>query len=251
MSQFRQTEGKTKIVHWHPDLSIARIEQKDDITAGDGADRTVIPGKGLATLRTATNVFKYLEKNGVATHFDLADDNMMLVKYCEMIPVEVVTRRIPYGSFLKRHPDAKRFDTPYTEYFLKDNERHDPLIEESELSKYTTFTKEIPEIALKVFLLLEQAWAKLNVTLVDLKIEFGVHYKLVRNSSGSLTKEREGQLLVADDISNDHWRIWENGDPKQMLDKQVYRDTRDNPDRQQIFANYKRVEILTKLFLED
>ena len=60
------------------------------------------------------------------------------------------------------------------------------------------------------FEILEKAWKKFNVELIDMKIEIGI--------------DNNKELVIADVIDNDSWRIWPNGDPKQQLDKQAFRD---------------------------
>lgn len=90
---------------------------------------------------------------------------------------------------------------------------------------------------LDVFLILEQAWAKQDVALVDLKIEFGI------------TLQRE--LCVGDVIDNDSWRIWPGGDKAQMKDKQVYRDSQNRTPAElgKIKKNYAWVAEATGRFL--
>tara|TARA_Y100000310_G_C20133517_1_gene556933 strand:- start:107 stop:541 length:435 start_codon:yes stop_codon:yes gene_type:complete len=67
------------------------------------------------------------------------------------------------------------------------------------------------KIVLPTFDLLEKAWHKVKVSLIDLKLEVGYDLK---------TKE----LVLADVCDNDSWRLHPNGDPKQQLDKQSFRD---------------------------
>ena len=100
-------EGKTKQIYAHPsDADLAIIVSKDDITAGDGARRNVIVGKGLISGRTTANNFALLTRAHIASHFVAHgdSDDTMVVRRCTMIPLEVVTRRIATGSYLKRHP---------------------------------------------------------------------------------------------------------------------------------------------------
>lgn len=245
-------EGKTKIIVDARDTNIpddgcttcrkVRIISKDDITAGDGAAREKLSGKAKASNMTAVNVFKLLKAKGIPTHFlSWVDDQSFLALHAEMIPLEVVTRRIAAGSYLKRNPDVAEGQMfPMVEYelFYKDDKNHDPLVtfiqdryigllEASEpptTARYFGTMKlltddgeeinydQIRIIALQVFLILEEAWKDLGVVLYDLKIEFG----LVDDGLGGK------RLVVADTITNDEWRIRDN--KGKQLDKQVFRD---------------------------
>jgi phosphoribosylaminoimidazole-succinocarboxamide synthase len=236
-------EGKTKKIFADAtDNNLVYIVSKDYITAGDGARRDEFTGKSRASTITTANIFKLLNEGGVATHFIAkVDDKTLLVRYCKMLPVEQVQRRIATGSYLKRHPEVSeftRFEPVLVETFLKDDARHDPQIWQDDIVKMGHAT--MPEIdwmakeGQKVFEILERAWSELDMTLVDLKIEFG--------------RDAQGKLMVADVIDNDSWRLWPKGDKSQMLDKQVYRNLGQvtKQDLQQIAKNYDRVAELTE-----
>lgn len=271
MQRKKIAEGKTKIIWAVSDTDEVLIESKDEITAGDGAKRDLVEGKGFLSTETTCNCFRLLNKMGAPTHFiKRVDGRTFLSHRLQMIPVELVARRIATGSFLKRHPNIREgtvLDELEVEFFLKDDARHDPLIRYSEsdgfwylcdakIPPFSNFTErlssaliingripdgmvaaELKNITRQVFLILEQAWSQQNVALVDLKIECGY--------------TTSGILLVGDVIDNDSWRIWPGGDKAQMKDKQTYRDLKQiSPEALDIVKqNYVWVSEATAKFL--
>jgi phosphoribosylaminoimidazole-succinocarboxamide synthase len=215
-------EGKTKQIYVYPeDDNLVYMVNKDQITAGDGARRNDLVGKARWSTITTANVFRLLNAEQLSTHFvEQVNDVTLLVRRCAMFPVEQVQRRIATGSYLKRHPavsEGTRFDPVLVETFLKDDARHDPQIWPEDIVKMTLATQQeiewMAEQGRRVFETLERAWASIDVALVDLKIEFG--------------RDHKGDLLVADVIDNDSWRLWPGGDKTRMLDKQIYRNLKE------------------------
>tara|TARA_B100000700_G_C14975176_1_gene823491 strand:+ start:299 stop:1264 length:966 start_codon:yes stop_codon:yes gene_type:complete len=102
-----------------------------------------------------------------------------------------------------------------------------PLVDDDTL----TYIKE--KLMIPCFELLEKAWKKFNVNLIDLKIEVG--YTL------------QDELVIADVIDNDSWRIWPYGDPKRQLDKQSFRDGEEMSD---VEKKYKIVTEYVRKFNE-
>ena len=254
-------EGKTKRIEDLDDPNLVRIVTKDSLTANDAAIQADLP---VAKDKTTQNcsVMHYLKSNGVPVAYKIRNNETSFVsKKCEMIPIECVMRRRPYGSYLKRVPEkssAEIFNPLLTEFFhknavvgkeqmsedkarelyLRDGEwtetvYTDPLIEPKD-DVWLLYPPKTPrhdmqplmdikpevdnetleyirtKLMIPCFELLEKAWKKFNVHLIDMKIEIG--------------KTADGELVIADVIDNDSWRIWPNGDPKQQLDKQSFRD---------------------------
>jgi phosphoribosylaminoimidazole-succinocarboxamide synthase len=238
-------EGKTKLIYAHPsDPGRAFMVQKDSISAGDGARRNEIAGKGAISGRTAANVFALLNSEGVRTHYH-ADPapGVMEVERCAMLPLEVVMRRRATGSYCRRHPEideGSRFDPVLVEFFIKDDANHDPQIwAEDIVARDLASPDEVRWIeteGARVFEILERRWARQDVELIDLKIEFG--------------RAADGQLIVADMIDNDSWRLWPGGDKAQMLDKQIYRNMPNVTDEglQGLKRKYEDVRDLTEEF---
>lgn len=238
-------EGKTKIIYAHPtERDLAYMVHKDSISAGDGARRSTIEGKGAISGRTAANVFTLLEREGVPTHFvSDPEPTVMVVRRCAMLPLEVVMRRAATGSYLRRHPEVAegtRFEPALVEFFIKDDANHDPQIDEAGIAQRGLASADeiaaIQSAGRQVFEILERHWAGLGVQLVDLKIEFG--------------RSPEGALLVADMIDNDSWRLWPGGDKARMLDKQIYRNMPSVTDEglRDLKQKYEEVRDLTERF---
>jgi len=218
-------EGKTKIIFQATDNpKHILITSKDSITAGNGLKKDELTGKGEFSTITTCNVFRLLHLSSVPTHFVKQENpNTFRALKCAMIPLEVIVRRLASGSWLKRHPEdfqGKRFDTAIVEFTFKDDLLGDPLISDNEIvdkklqcgsvSVDMKVLSHLKKLALNAFEVVEAAWQALNVVLVDFKVEFGV--------------TTDGMIVLADVIDNDSWRIWPNGDPSMMKDKQVYRN---------------------------
>ena len=218
--------GKTKILYQHPDQPNAVIvSSQDNITAGDGAKRNTIAGKGRLAALTTARIFRLLNACGLPTHYlsggEDEDNNEMIARRCEMIPIEVVVRGVAAGSYLKRNPGVKQgtvFAPRLVEYFFKDDSRHDPQYTAEQIVEEKLATPaelaQMTDIARLVFEILSHAWKQQNVLLVDLKVEFG----------RATAADGSSEILLADVIDNDSWRIWPSGDQTRMLDKQVYRN---------------------------
>ena len=237
--------GKTKVLfeaEGNPDLLV--VQQSDAITAGDGARRDEIEGKGRIAAKTTARVFRLLNLCGVPTHYvsggEDDDNNEMLVRRAQMIPLEVVVRGVAAGSFVKRRPGVARgaiLIPRVIEFFLKDDANHDPLIEADAIVAQNIATPPelgtMSELARITYEILAHAWRRRDTLLVDLKLEFG------RIASG----DGKGQLVVADVVDNDSWRIWPQGREELMLDKQRYRNLAavTPADLAEVRANYEQV----------
>ncbi|XP_064508887.1 bifunctional phosphoribosylaminoimidazole carboxylase/phosphoribosylaminoimidazole succinocarboxamide synthetase isoform X2 [Pseudopipra pipra] len=247
-------EGKTKEVYELPDIpGCVLMQSKDQITAGNAARKDRMEGKAAISNTTTSCVFQLLQEAGIKTAFvRKQSDTAFIAAHCEMIPIEWVCRRIATGSFLKRNPGVKegyKFYPPKIEMFYKDDANNDPQWSEEQIieAKFcfaglTIGQTEVDIMARStqaIFEILEKAWQPQNCTLVDLKIEFGVNM---------LTKE----IVLADVIDNDSWRLWPAGDRSQQKDKQSYRDLKEvTPEAlQMVKRNFEwvseRVELLLK-----
>lgn len=208
-------EGKAKKVYATEDPELVIVSYKDDATALDGLKKGTIVGKGAINNRMSNYLMQMLEKEGIPTHFvEELSDRETVVKKVSIVPLEVIVRNISAGSFAKRYgvPEGIVFDEPTFEFSYKNDDLHDPLLNDSHALALKLATKDeialIRTMALKVNEVLKAYFLKLNVRLVDFKLEFG--------------RLSDGTIVLADEISPDTCRFWD-ATTGEKLDKDRFR----------------------------
>lgn len=211
----RLYEGKAKIIFRTADPGTVLVRFKDDATALDGEKRGVIGGKGYCCAHVSAYAFRYLEQAGVATHFlELRPPAEMLVRRVEILPVEVVVRNIAAGSLSRRLgiEEGTPLRFPLLEHFYKNDALHDPLICEQHVRLLRLATREqlraVDKSARAVNACLRDFFAACRLVLVDFKLEFGL--------------DAGGRMVLADEISPDTCRLWDQ-ETGTRLDKDRFR----------------------------
>ena len=208
-------EGKAKQVFRTDDPEKIIIHYKDTATAFNNIKKATIENKGVVNNAISTILFRELEKAGVKTHYiDTINDRDQVCRRVTIIPLEVIVRNIVAGSMAQRlgieegtQPSNTIIDICY-----KRDELGDPLINDhhavalglvtyGELDRIYAMTTRINEI-------LKLLFARMNITLVDFKIEFG--------------RTPEGEIVLADEVSPDTCRLWDMT-TGERLDKDRFR----------------------------
>jgi phosphoribosylaminoimidazole-succinocarboxamide synthase len=207
-------EGKAKQVFRTADPDLLIQYFKDDATAFNAQKRGTIVQKGVLNNRMSEVLFRFLEEEGVATHFvRRLSDREMLIRACEIVKIEVVARNIVAGSLAKRlgKPEGEQLPEPILEHYYKDDALGDPLINDWHVRYLKLATAQelsaINESALRINALLREYLDKRDIVLVDMKLEFGRHH---------------GKILLADEICPDTCRFWDKHSGEK-LDKDRFR----------------------------
>ena len=208
-------EGKAKILYEteSPELLIQYF--KDDATAFNAKKKGTISQKGVMNNKISAKIFEFLQAQGIPTHFEkLLSEREMLVKRVAIVPVEVIIRNKAAGSLsrLLDLPEGKKLACPILEFCYKEDRLGDPMITEYHIRALELATDEeiktISQYAIKVNELMSRFFLKLNLELIDFKLEFGRY---------------QGKIILADEISPDTCRLWEVGTGKK-LDKDRFQD---------------------------
>ena len=208
-------EGKAKKVFATEDPNLVIVSYKDDATAFDGLKKGTITGKGAINNQMTNFLMQQLEKAGVPTHFvEELNERETVVKKVTIIPLEVIIRHISAGSFAKRYgvEEGIPFDAPTIEFSYKNDDLGDPLINDSHALALKLATQAeidlIKKYAFTVNDLLKGYMKEIGIDLVDFKLEFG--------------KTSDGAIVLADEISPDTCRLWDEK-THEKLDKDRFR----------------------------
>ena len=208
-------EGKAKQVFLTDDPEKIIIHYKDAATAFNNVKKATIENKGVLNNAISTLIFHQLHKAGVKTHYlETVNDRDQVCRRVTIISLEVIVRNTIAGSMAQRlgieegtKPSNVIFDICY-----KKDELGDPLINDhhavalgvvtyDELKQIYAMTARINEVLMAMF-------AKMNINLVDFKIEFG--------------RTSDGEIVLADEVSPDTCRLWDMT-TNEKLDKDRFR----------------------------
>ncbi len=208
-------EGKAKKVFATNDDNYCIVSYKDDATAFNGLKKGTIAGKGVVNNKMSNYLMQLLEKEGIPTHFvEELNDRETVVKKVSIVPLEVIVRNIAAGSFSKRFgvEEGTKLLCPTLEYCYKDDALGDPMVNDYHIIACGWATKDdldtISDYTFKINAFLKDFFKKINIDLVDFKIEFG--------------KTPDGKIILADEISPDTCRFWD-ATTHEKLDKDRFR----------------------------
>ena len=207
-------EGKAKKVYATSNPDYVIVSYKDDATAFNGEKKGTISGKGVVNNRMTNYMFGLLEKAGVPTHLvEEINDRETIVKKVEIVPLEVIVRNVAAGSFSKKLgiEEGTPLKQPTLEFSYKNDDLGDPFINDYYALGLGLATKEeidtITKYAFMVNDFMKDFFKKMNIDLIDFKIEFGRFHN---------------QIILADEISPDTCRFWDST-THEKLDKDRFR----------------------------
>ena len=205
-------KGKVKSVIQGIDDDQVLIHYHDTVTAGNGKKKDHPKGKGEINAKISSLIFRQLERATIKTHFiQSAGPGIMRCKKVDIIPIEVVVRNVADGSIVRETtiPKDTVFNPPLVEFYLKDDNKNDPLLTEDRLTLmgYTNLRR-IKQYAKETNAVVSDLFKRIGITLIDFKLEFGTTVN--------------GDIVVADEISPDGCRL-RNKETNQSMDKDLFR----------------------------
>ena len=212
MTEILQGKVKTVFPTSEPDKVI--IQYEDKVTAGNGRKVDFPEGKGQVCCEISELLFKKMEEAGIQTHYvSMPTHRSMCCKKVDIVPIEVVVRNVCAGSIVRQTTleEGRRINWPLVEWYLKDDEKDDPLLTTDRIMLMgygPQVLQEMGTVAREVNYILKNIFRDIGLTLVDFKLEFGY--------------DSDKNLLLADELSPDGMRLWKEG-TKESFDKDLFR----------------------------
>ena len=206
--------GKAKSLYITEDPEKLVMEYKDDTSAFDGKKIEQIAGKGTVNNRFNSHIMEHLNDNDVPNHhLEVSSPNESIVMSLDMFPIECVVRNFAAGSICKRLglEEGMKMEPPIFEFFYKDDDLGDPLINDCHITAFG-WAKEsdieiMKDLTLKTNSILVSLFDEADLILVDFKIEFGLS---------------DGKIYLGDEFTPDGCRVWDK-ETKKKLDKDRFR----------------------------
>ena len=208
------TKGKAKSLFTTSNDMHLIMHFSDDTSAFDGKKKEALLGKGSVNNQFNAFIMDHLPNNGIDIHhIEVLNNNDSLVHKLTMFPIECVIRNRASGSICRRlgTEDGLVLESPLFEFFLKDDDLGDPLINDEHILSFGWATREqideMKTLTYKVNTVLSELFIKSGLILVDFKVEFGLSDK---------------KILLADEFTPDGCRLWDSETLKKM-DKDRFR----------------------------
>ena len=210
--KFTFVQGKVKTIFALDEPDKVLIQYEDKVTAGNGKKEAYYEKKGEICCKISELLFQELERFGIKTHYiTMSTYRAMACKKVDIIPIEVVVRNVAAGSIVRQTTleEGTVLPTPLVEWYLKDDEKDDPLLTEDRIGLMGDYDLELlKKLALQVNGILREIFYDIGLTLVDFKLEYGY--------------DKDGNLLLADELSPDGMRLWKEG-TSESFDKDLFR----------------------------
>ena len=206
--------GKSKQIFATESQNFVIMAYKDDETAYYGVKKSTIPNKGALNNQISAMIFRFLEENGIHTHFvERLNDSEQLCRRATALPLEFIVRNVIAGT-LSRRLDIEEGTVPEQtiyEICLKNDVLRDPLInhyhvEALGITNEDTLLK-IRKTMQRIDELLSDLLHKIHIDLIDFKMEFGF--------------DQDGEVMLIDEISPDTARFWDS-DTHEKLDSDLF-----------------------------
>lgn len=213
-------EGYSKVVYATEDERKVIIHFKDTATAFHNIKKATLVNKGIFDNKISSILFGELRKAGIDSHFiEMIGESEQVCRKVSVLPLRVVVRNVASGSIVNKLglKEGMKFVSPIFEMNYKNESLDNPMLNAHHavalgIASFEEL-KKISDISLRVNEVLINLFLKIDISLIDFKLEFG--------------RTSDGEILLADEISPDTCRFWDIKSGKRMDKDRFRRDMGD------------------------